>query len=213
MGLGVRSRLLHLKDFLWDWRLGVNTFGFSDSGVADGRPYSPASYRTLRQVFDCVGLGAEDVLLDVGCGLGRPVFFAGFRYPVKAGIGIDANRGFIEQARRNCDGFRGARDNLHFIECNAVQYDYSKATVIVMYNPFGADTLTKVLARIYESLQANPRPIKIVYLNPIEKAVFDRAPWLAKTAEFSPAQVPQLDIGNRRSYPKGQPAVVFYTSV
>jgi len=211
-GLGIKTAIKNYHDVAWDFRLGVKTLGFAASGIDDGRYYGAASYRALTQVFDQLKLTADDVLVDIGCGYGRPLFFAKHRYNVSAGVGIDANPDFLAVAHKNLTAYRGDTEGLEFVEIYAQEFDYRDATVFYLYNPFGAKTMDDVLAKIYESLQVNPRSIRIAYLNPIEKASFEQVEWLHEIGRFTPDCVPHLDIGSRAEFPQDWPAVAFYAN-
>ena len=209
-GSGLKTRLLNPHDVYWDARLGIHTFGHLDSGISDGRYYGAASYRSLRRVFDAIELKPDDVIVDIGCGFGRPLFFAVDQYKVRQAYGIEANANFAQTMRSNITKFRGNKEVITVVETYAQEYDYRHATVIYLYNPFGAETMIEVLEKIYQSLTRYPRPLIIAYLNPIERACFDNCQWLEETECFYQHQLPTLQVGG--SLPEGTPVATIYRS-
>ena len=80
-GRGYKARLLRPRDEFWDRRLGVRTFGHipavgtPDAAAWQGH-YEATSYRDLFLMLRRVGIGPDDVYVDLGCGMGRTVFAA-----------------------------------------------------------------------------------------------------------------------------------------
>jgi len=90
--------------FIQDKRLGIetcsDTFSKENHGFFnDGVRYSPTSYLKLEKMLGHLKLNQQDVFIDLGCGLGRPVFLAATRR-LKKVIGVEAVRG----AGRCCQG-------------------------------------------------------------------------------------------------------------
>ena len=53
-----------------------------------------------------------DYFLDIGCGMGRPSFFATRYYPqIKEFIGIDISKKMVEQSQKNLKSFNN-RNNV-----------------------------------------------------------------------------------------------------
>lgn len=55
--------------------------------------------------------------------------------------------------------------------------------VLYFYNPFDADVMKQVLAKIEQSWRACPRHLVLVYHNPKQRQVFDDAKFLQLTYE------------------------------
>ena len=148
---------------------------FSDSHYYDALDY-PLLWSYLRQL----NLKPEDVAIEIGCGLGRALC-ALARWPVKKCIGIELSEELAEGARRNIEMMRGRRAPVEVIAGDAAFVDYSQGTAFYLFNPFGPTTMRIVLDRIRQSMLANPRPIRILYVNPVCEEVFKATPWLRQS--------------------------------
>lgn len=207
--LNLRERASHPLDELWDRRLGVGTFGHYDPTVKDGRYYGTAKYSVLTKVFDVLKPKANEVLFDIGCGLGRPMFFAASQYGFEHCVGIEANPRLVMMGNKNIESYRGA-GNITIQQVLAQDANYDNADIIFMYNPFGYLTMQAVLKNLEASLRVRPRKLRIAYLNPIEERAFLESSIFEKTSELSHAQAPELNTGAYK--PKDIPAVSFFES-
>jgi len=144
---------------------------------ADPVAYEPVDYLLLRRYMRPVRLTPEDVVYDVGCGMGRMLcLFA--RRKVKLVVGIEYDARLAEMARLNADRVRGRRSPIEVRPGDAIEADYDGATVIWMFNPFGPQTMRLVLDRLGESLQRVPRRVQVAYVNPLHESLFAERPWL-----------------------------------
>src|ERR1700754_2802509 len=94
----IRPPYIWLRDettnLLFDRRLGVRTsgtIGLEELGIsAEGRqPYRPIGWFTLRRILPLNTVTADDVFLDVGCGMGRAVLIAAAGFPFRRIIGVE----------------------------------------------------------------------------------------------------------------------------
>lgn len=173
-------------DLACDAALGIDTFipvpqEPIDSTARNGR-YEPLPYRAMRTIARHLDASPRDVLLDFGCGKGRAVCL--FARRVRRCIGIEISRDLAADAQRNAQRMRWRRAAVHIITRDAVDADIGDASIIFLYNPFSAEVMRPVVARIRQSLVAAPRELKICYANPVEAAVFDASPWLIRQDEF-----------------------------
>jgi hypothetical protein len=70
------------------------------------------------------------------------------------------------------------RAALRFPCQSAVDFDYDTVSVVVMFHPFGSETMRAVMARCQESLERRPRAFRIVYGNPIPSPMLAAKPFL-----------------------------------
>ncbi|HET6212878.1 MAG TPA: class I SAM-dependent methyltransferase [Micromonosporaceae bacterium] len=174
MGRALSDRLSNLW---WEVRLGVSTRGVVPVDVADSHCCATAEYSLIEMALTFLGLTDSDTFVDVGCGKGRVVCMAA-RYPVRAVIGVDLSAEFCAMARANADRMRGRRAPVTIETCWAQRYDYSAATALYLFDPFGPDTLSAVLGKVAEDTRGNA--VRIAYVNPTYAAVFDGQPWLER---------------------------------
>jgi hypothetical protein len=51
-------------------------------------------------------------------------------------------------------------------------------TIIYMYNPFGEQTVREVASNVQRSLEQDPRPLLVVYYNPVHQHLLQEVPAL-----------------------------------
>jgi SAM-dependent methyltransferase len=151
---------------------------YSDKALCnDALRYQASDYLNIRRVARKLHLGECDVFYDIGCGKGRVVCTLA-TYRLGRVIGIDLDETLCEIARKNAARMRGKKTPID-IRCeDAAVADLSDGTVFFMYNPFGPETLKKMLDNIGRSLERNWPIIKIVYYNAVFKDVFQEYKWL-----------------------------------
>ena len=114
---------------------------------------------------------------DIGCGMGRVVcLFA--RAKIKKSIGVEISAELAKIARLNAQRLRGRKAVIEIIVADAAEADYSEGTIFFLLNPFGRETLEAVLDRIKPSVEAFPRHIQILYVNPFHEEVLKGCGWL-----------------------------------
>jgi len=144
---------------------------------ADPVAYEPVDYLLLRRYMRPVKLASDDVVYDIGCGMGRMLcLFA--RRPVRQVVGIEYDGRLAEMARQNVGAMRGRKSPIEVRHGDAIEADYDAATVIWMFNPFGPQTMNLVLDRIGESLMRVPRRVQVAYINPLHEGLFAQRTWL-----------------------------------
>jgi len=108
------------------------------------------SDRSIREIFNFVGLGENDVFYHLGCGDGKSVEIALKEFNVKKGIGIDNNSEKINQIENNSGNFvcEDIRDS-----------DISDATVVLFW--FTDEEIIKKMMEKFESLKQGTKIITI----------------------------------------------------
>lgn len=148
-----------------------------DMRVDDSVIYEGISYLQLWRYINSLKLSSDDVVFDIGCGMGRVLcLFA--RRPVKKCVGIEVSKELAEIAKQNAMRLRGCKAPIDIVVGDAAEADYSDGTIYCLFNPFGAETLEAVLERIYSSVQRLPRRIWIAYFTPIHDDVLESCDWL-----------------------------------
>lgn len=133
--------------------------------LGDGYPYVPADYTALWRYMRPIRLSRSDVVVDIGCGMGRVLcMFA--RRPISKCVGVECDAELAAIARQNATTLRGPHAPIEVRIGDAAEIDYSDGTVFWMFNPFGKRTLLCVLELMEQSLRVSPRPIQIVYVRP-----------------------------------------------
>jgi SAM-dependent methyltransferase len=186
------ARVRQPVDELWDRYLGVRTFGHHPGSGAPGdrewyMHYIPSSYRDVFAVLDRAGLGPDDVVTDLGCGLGRVAFAASHRGAARV-EGVDLIPSLIETANANLARSRLKSRNIRFHARNALDHDLGDTSLLYLFHPFGPEILGEVMekARKDRRVAGIRRPLRIAYVNPIGEAVLNEAGWLRPTGDTHP---------------------------
>ncbi|HUR58800.1 MAG TPA: class I SAM-dependent methyltransferase [Opitutaceae bacterium] len=171
------SVMNRVSDLYWEKRFNIHTSGRREARQADAIHYEPLPYYAVFKVMDRLNLTADDVLVDVGSGLGRAVCVAA-SYPVRQVLGVELEPDLNALGMANV-----ARANLRRapvrLRCQSAElFDYRAATVLWVFNPFGPATMRAVLARVRDSLEKHPRALRIAYINATCGHVFAAQPWL-----------------------------------
>lgn len=190
-GSGLKTRLLNIRDELWDRRLGIHTFDYAPAVGTPGDPewrghYVPYSYSGVFSALKHVGLDHHDTFLDLGSGLGRAVFVAASLGA--ASTGVEINPFLSEGAFRNLSSCKLNREIISFSCMSAENYCHDNTTVIYLFNPFGSGTMATVISKLATSWKGNLKKSRIIYVNPIQDEVIGKvgAGWLQRNDYWQP---------------------------
>ena len=156
------------REQVWDERLGIQTCGRDDS-QADRyhHPYEPTPYCVLERLADSGFFGPEDTILDYGCGKGRVGFFLSYNTEAKA-IGVEYDRRIYASALENRRSAT-ASGKPDFVPARAEAYAVPpEVNRCYFFNPFSAEILRKVMARILDSWYESPREIFLFFYYPAD---------------------------------------------
>lgn len=172
-------------DQVYDRRYRIETRPATHTPSLDGERvgYYPLSYAAIRRIIAAAELGPEDVVYDLGCGKGRLLALLA-RQRIQRCIGVEVDAALAAIARSNIDTVRGRRAVALVAEGDAAAQAYADGTVFILYNPFGAATLQRVVENIAASLDAVPRRITLFYAHPAHEDVLSGTPWLSLRRSF-----------------------------
>ncbi|WP_236605658.1 class I SAM-dependent methyltransferase [Sandaracinus amylolyticus] len=138
-------------------------------------PYLPCSADVLLRVVDEASIGASDVFVDVGAGIGRAAACVNLITGATA-IGLEIQPRLVRAAREMAEGLRLSR--AAFIVGDAVELTRSlpSGTVFFLYCPFGGRRLASWLAALDPI--ARSRPIRICCVD----LTLPPRPWLTCTS-------------------------------
>jgi SAM-dependent methyltransferase len=165
-------------DYDWDHR--VNT----TSGAVAWRerllgvfhsPYQPTEPALFHEMLDALAaqthLNFHDfVFLDLGSGKGRTLLMAS-DYPFRRIVGIELLRALHEIAQENLRRYKSESQKCFELEslcADATAFPFpDDPLVIYLFNPFPEPGLRRVVTRLEQSLRENPRPVYVLYHNPL----------------------------------------------
>jgi precorrin-6B methylase 2 len=137
---------------------------------AASAPYEPFGYPALRMLSTRLKLSEDDVVYDLGCGKGRVVcFFA--RERIRQCIGVELSAELAAEADLNAQKLLGRQARIAIHSADAAALSYDDASVVFMYNPFGAGTMSEVLAKLQ-----GRAGLRIIYAAPVHEAIFAEFP-------------------------------------
>lgn len=154
-------------------------------------PYLPCSVEVVTRALELARVGAGDVFVDVGSGIGRTTILAHL-WTGAAAVGIEIQPALVRTARAIAGGL--GLERVTTLEGDATERvrELEHGTVLFLYCPFGADRVARTLDAI-EPL-ALTRPLRLCAVD----LPLPPRPWL--TAE--PTSVPGLTI--HRSTPSAE---------
>ena len=156
---------------IWDKRLQIKTAGRDDTNSDQYRyPYEPTPYCVLERLADSGFFGEKDVVLDYGCGKGRVGFFLSYRTKAKT-VGIEYDEGIYEDALEN-KKTAVSKARAEFVLTRAEEYQVPAfVNRCYFFNPFSAEILHKVMARILESYYVNQRETFLFFYYPSDEYI------------------------------------------
>lgn len=93
--------------------------------------YVPTPRKVVREMLKLAGVGAGDVVYDLGCGDGRVVISAAKEFGAR-GVGIDIDADRIKQSKRNARK-AGVSHLVTFRTEDLFEADIREATVVALY--------------------------------------------------------------------------------
>lgn len=119
--------------------------------------------------------------VDFGCGKGRCLLLA-TRFPFERIVGVDLSARLCDIAASNAAAYKSGRflSRISLQTCHAQNAELPRRpTVYFFYNPFGFGTMSDVLNRIAESLNAAGAAAYAIYVNPLHERLFADAGFTA----------------------------------
>lgn len=183
-----------LSERRFDRRYGTETRSRRGRVVGD----APAGSREAGKAYEATTPGALRLLVrsvtdrpgdwtfvDVGSGKGKALMLAaglGFQEV----IGVEHSPSMARQAEANVRAYRqhrGSAPRIRTIAADATTFGFPDSPLFIyLFNPFGESTLRAFAANLQRSLAEHPRPVALVYLNPVHHDVLDECGFLDKTA-------------------------------
>ena len=197
----IKKNILHQArwylDRSFDRKYGTTTSGvialasldISSENAQHGVYYEPTPTRVFRSIMRNLPLDhGRFTFCDLGSGLGRTLLLAS-DYPFRAIVGVEFSETLHRIAEENIRVYRSSRQRC--VAITSVCMDAAawpipeEPIVFFLYNPFLPPVMTQVLANIKSSLDRKPRPVVIVYYNPLSAHVIEDFAFLPRKEEMS----------------------------
>jgi predicted RNA methylase len=135
--------------------------------------YEPAPPEIVEQALDAVPVDPRGrTFVDLGSGKGRVVLLAS-RRPFARVVGIEHKASLHEVARRNQAAYErsvGVVSPIHLLCGDVADHPLPEGPLVVwLFNPFGADVLRPVIARLRD------REVHLVYVYPVARSLVEAA--------------------------------------
>jgi len=145
--------------------------------VSHATIYMPVNYYLLEEIFSKLPNSPRNHFLDLGCGKGRALCLAAHAGFSKV-TGIDLSKQLCDQAIDNLELIKNKISGFQYNVINNDAFYYEipvDVDCIFLFNPFDEIIMSAVVNNVFESLEKNPRKIKIIYANPLHKEYFLKA--------------------------------------
>ena len=176
-------------DMEYDWEHRVNT----TSGTVSWRarllglfhsPYQPTDPALFREMMASLPIEFNQfTFVDLGSGKGRTLLIAA-EYPFQKIIGVELIAELHRAAVENIRAYHSATQQCSQIDAvcmDACEFILPESPLVLyLFNPLPEAGLRRVLRNLELSLQQSPRPLWIVYHNPLLDATLARSSWLER---------------------------------
>jgi len=184
-------------------KYGINTTGADELNkmekkgidISHATIYMPVHYPLLEAALEQLTITSRDHFLDLGCGKGRSLCVAAHKGFGRL-TGVEFSKELCDAACENLELTKARIPTLHFelINNDAFYYEIPvTVNCIFLFNPFDEIIMSGVAENIAISLAKNPRPINIIYINPVHRVYFDNAGfkevWHFKTMHYLEAVI------------------------
>jgi SAM-dependent methyltransferase len=127
--------------------------------------------------------------IDLGSGKGRALILAA-EFPFRRIIGVEFAIELHEAAKVNFSKLavaKSANSRVELICGDAAKYDFPQEPLIIyMFNPFGSAIVRRIAENALASWRRFPRPIQILYMNPVHLKDLIDVGWLpSNNAHFA----------------------------
>jgi SAM-dependent methyltransferase len=173
-------------DYDWDFRVDTTsaTVGWRDRllGMFHS-PYQPTEPALFREMLASLTEASpkidfrEFTFIDVGSGKGRALLMAA-DYPFRRVLGIELLPELHRVAKENIGRYKSDSQQCFAIEsvcADASDFVFPpEPLVLYLFNPLPESGLAKMISNLEHSLAEHPRPVFVVYHNPLLESVVTR---------------------------------------
>ena len=126
-------------------------------------------YASLEAVFESESFSKDDILLDVGCGLGRPLAYLEESEFAGQLVGVEINQAIATQTEQWAKRY----DNIRIICAGAFDMDITPFTKYFMWYSMLPATFEKYLRKVENEAI---RPLRFYYIGNSGQAIFENSP-------------------------------------
>jgi len=173
-------------DYDWDFRVNTTSgaVGWRDRllGIFHS-PYQPTERELFHEIMGMLAQQTdidfrEFTFIDLGSGKGRTLLMAS-DYPFRRIVGVELLPSLDQIAQQNLAQYHSESQKCFAIEstcADATTFDLpTTPLVIYLFNPFPEPGLRRALTKLKNSLLTKPRPIYVLYHNPLMESLLNQA--------------------------------------
>jgi SAM-dependent methyltransferase len=192
-----RQSFLNYQERRFDRRFGVDTAGIiarenlriSGPAAEQAIHYQAAQPLLFEEAITGLKIDYRDyIFVDYGCGKGKAVLMAS-SFPFRRIVGVELSTHLAAIASGNIRRYKARRQRCRALEivcADATEFEPPDAPLVCFfYNPFREAVMSRVLDKLEQSWNANPRDLHIVYLYPELDGLFRRRNFLVNTRDKS----------------------------
>ncbi len=129
-------------------------------------PYEASEYEGLIKIFDQITLTPQDTLVDIGCGMGRVLFYCNQRFLCNV-TGVEYDKEIYERLQDNVAyyhvKFKNQEKKFCLLNMKAEDYVIERGdNFFYLFNPFSKDILEDFMNKIVESIHKFPRKVTVI---------------------------------------------------
>ncbi len=175
-------------EYDWDFRVDTTgaTVGWRDRLLGHFHsPYQPTEPALFREMLEGLIQAnpkidfREFTFIDIGSGKGRALLMAA-DYPFRRVLGIELLPELHRVAQENIKKYKSDSQQCFAIECllaDAGEIAFpSEPIVLYLFNPLPESGLARMISNMEHSLREHPRPVFVLYHNPLLERVLARSP-------------------------------------
>ena len=177
-------------DIDYDFDFHVNTTG-ATVGWRDRllgqflSPYQPTEPALFHQMIAAQEIDfSQFTFIDLGSGKGRTLLMAS-DYPFRRIVGVELLPELHRAAQENIRGYRNSTQKCFVVEAvcgDACDFVFPAEPILLyLFNPVSETGLRQVIDKLEDSLAQKPRPIRILYHNPLLEGVLSESSVFRKT--------------------------------
>ncbi len=159
----------------------------SGSFFGDGEYYASVSWQSLLVLLARVARSSDvrRPFVDIGCGPGRALCAAGL-VGFKNLIGVELNYPLADLAQSNLASRSCRQPGLRatIIRQDAARLQLAKAGVVYMFNPFGNETMKRVVDGLSLCADRQAQPIDVLYVFPRHREILDERPLVSLIDDY-----------------------------
>jgi hypothetical protein len=182
-------------DVEYDWDFRVNTTGatvvWRDRllGMFNS-PYQPTEPALFHEMLASLRSIAtidlrEFIFIDIGSGKGRALLMAA-DYPFRRIVGVELLPELHRVSKENIGKYRGDSQQCFAIDCllaDASEFTFPPEPIVLyLFNPLPESGLVRMISSLEHSVREHPRPVFVLYHNPLLEHVLSRSAAFNKMA-------------------------------